>query len=193
MLDPQGKFLIGSLDPMSTAFGTHGADPATRQEVHRGAADRQLREPIDKRGPTRGPAPAPSSARVMRVLRQTHRAGEWTLFDRTGRIGVRKIHRIGSGLRTCLVSTLLIALTCPGALACELSIRPGSVARVGTVDDRFQSYNVEMIEVTGGRFWKPYGPITSDAHSDLYQYRGPIDLNHSRVIEAAGGAGAHAY
>jgi hypothetical protein len=35
MLDPQGKFLIGSLDPMATAFGTHGADPATRQEVDR--------------------------------------------------------------------------------------------------------------------------------------------------------------
>jgi hypothetical protein len=29
--------------------------------------------------------------------------------------------------------------------------------RLGTVDERFQSYNVEMLEVTGGRFWKPYG------------------------------------
>src|ERR1700682_5443316 len=127
-------------------------------------ADRQA-------GPTRGPAPAPSSSRGMRVLRQTHRAGEWTLFDRTGRIGVRKIHRIGSGLRTCRVSTLLIALTCPGALAGELSITPGSMARVGTVDERFQSYNVEMIEVAGGSFWKAYGPATSDVHSDLFQYR----------------------
>lgn len=24
------------------------------------------------------------------------------------------------------------------------------------VQERFQSYNVEMIEVIGGRFWKPY-------------------------------------
>jgi hypothetical protein len=30
------------------------------------------------------------------------------------------------------------------------------MARTGTVDERFQSYNIEMIEVTGGRFWKPY-------------------------------------
>ena len=27
---------------------------------------------------------------------------------------------------------------------------------VAHVDDRFQSYNIEMVEVTGGRFWKPY-------------------------------------
>ena len=30
--------------------------------------------------------------------------------------------------------------------------------RIGSVSDRYQSYNVEMIEVTGGRFWKPYRP-----------------------------------
>jgi len=28
--------------------------------------------------------------------------------------------------------------------------------RIGTVDERFQSYNIEMVEVIGGRFWKPY-------------------------------------
>src|SRR5438046_452958 len=38
------------------------------------------------------------------------------------------------------------------------SLAPATFARVGTVDERFQSYNVEMVEVTGGRFWKPYGP-----------------------------------
>lgn len=28
---------------------------------------------------------------------------------------------------------------------------------VGSVDERYQPYSVEIIEVTGGRFWKPYG------------------------------------
>ncbi|HWZ01457.1 MAG TPA: hypothetical protein VNX17_10270 [Edaphobacter sp.] len=28
--------------------------------------------------------------------------------------------------------------------------------RVGTIDERFQSFNIEMLEVTGGRFWAPY-------------------------------------
>jgi hypothetical protein len=41
-----------------------------------------------------------------------------------------------------------------------LSLSPAAVTRVGTVDDRYQSYNVEMLEVTGGRFWKPYKDIT---------------------------------
>lgn len=59
------------------------------------------------------------------------------------------------------------------------------MARIGAVDERFQSYNVEMVEVTGGRFWKPYGPSTSDAHSDLYEYRPPIDLANERLRRLA--------
>ena len=35
--------------------------------------------------------------------------------------------------------------------------------RVGTVDERFQSYNIEAVEVTGGRFWKPYASVGSIA------------------------------
>jgi Glycosyl hydrolase family 79, N-terminal domain len=98
---------------------------------------------------------------------------------------VREIRRIGSGLQACLISTLLIAITCPRILADELSIKPASLARVGMVDERFQSYNVEMVEVTGGRFWKPYGPNPSDVHSDLYEYRSPIDLTNPRLRRLA--------
>ena len=70
--------------------------------------------------------------------------------------------------------------------------KPAEMARVGAVDERFQSFNVEMIEVTGGRFWKPYKTTTdtpeepspgkqlesSPAGMDpsLYQQRPPIDL-----------------
>jgi hypothetical protein len=59
------------------------------------------------------------------------------------------------------------------------------MARIGTIDERFQSYNVEMVEVTGGRFWKPYGPKTSDVHSDLYAHRAPIDLTNARLRRLA--------
>jgi hypothetical protein len=31
--------------------------------------------------------------------------------------------------------------------------------QAGTVDERYQSYNIEMLEVTGGKFWKPYKDI----------------------------------
>src|SRR5207253_9907262 len=40
-------------------------------------------------------------------------------------------------------------------------IDAGDLHRVATMDERYQSYNIEMLEVTGGRFWKPYSAISS--------------------------------
>ena len=51
---------------------------------------------------------------------------------------------------------------------------------VGTVSERFLSYNVEMLELTGGRFWKPYGS-TNGSKTDLYEDRPPIDLQNPRL------------
>jgi hypothetical protein len=106
-------------------------------------------------------------------------------------------HHAGEGLRVLLASAWLATSACCGALADTPTIAPSSLPRIGTVDPRFQSYNIEMIEVTGGRFWKPYrsepdalaqpprsGPDTA---SNLYQYRPPIDLTdaHLRKLAAA--------
>ena len=77
------------------------------------------------------------------------------------------------------------------------------------IDERFQSYNVEMVEVTGGRFWKPYKDIAgllkardaakrnSEDGSDvpagmdpeLYQQRQPIDLSNPRLRKLAAALG----
>lgn len=82
-----------------------------------------------------------------------------------------------------------------------VSITPSAMPRIGTVDERYQSYNVEMLEVTGGRFWKPYndipeepvqsadqkgsktqsGDTPSGMSPDLYQYRPPVDLTNRRL------------
>ncbi|XIA65121.1 hypothetical protein ACFIOY_01295 [Bradyrhizobium sp. TZ2] len=74
-----------------------------------------------------------------------------------------------------------------------LYVDPSRLPRLGTIDERFQSYNVEMVEVTGGRFWKPYrasaaapsargadsaGNIPAGMNPDLYAYREPIDLSN---------------
>jgi heparanase len=82
------------------------------------------------------------------------------------------------------------------------SIDPARFPRVGSVEDRFQSYNVEMVEVTGGRFWKPYAakadgqspaarssgvPVGMDP--ELYQYRPPIDLGNARLRTLASALG----
>jgi hypothetical protein len=75
--------------------------------------------------------------------------------------------------------------------------------RVGGVSERFQSYNIEMVEVTGGRFWKPYrsrpdaaltttreAPDTRGGReARLYQYRPPIDLTNPKLRMLAAALG----
>jgi heparanase len=71
----------------------------------------------------------------------------------------------------------------------SVSVNPSSMRRLGMVEARYQSYNVEMVEVTGGRFWKPYATPnqSSQSHSDksnvvdLYAYRPPIDLSNPKL------------
>src|SRR6478609_9565016 len=103
----------------------------------------------------------------------------------------------------CVSATVAIL----GGVACSKASRMSSAAgaiapenmpRIATIDDRFQSYNVEMVEVTGGRFWKPYKDIDAILKTqasakgagsnqpagmspDLYQYRPPIDLTKARL------------
>ncbi len=121
----------------------------------------------------------------MRALRPTRCGGEQTSLGRPRRMFVRGIRQPGLHFGACLTLIFLLAATCPGALSDELSVTPAKMARIGTIDQRFQSYNVEMVEVTGGRFWRPYGPNTSDALSDLYAYRPPIDLTNARLRKLA--------
>ncbi|MGD0308457.1 MAG: tannase/feruloyl esterase family alpha/beta hydrolase [Acidobacteriota bacterium] len=82
------------------------------------------------------------------------------------------------------------------------SVDPAKMRRIGTVDERFQSYNIEMVEVIGGRFWKPFtannantskaqppaqqsGSTPAGMDPDLYQYRPPIDLTNPRLLKLA--------
>src|SRR4051794_10902359 len=78
------------------------------------------------------------------------------------------------------------------------ALSPSSMPRLGSIDERYQSYNIEMLELTGGKFWKPYGdrnqssagaytektsaPGDTPAGMDpsAYAYRPPIDLTNAR-------------
>jgi heparanase 1 len=82
-----------------------------------------------------------------------------------------------------------------------VSIDVGKMPSIGTVDERFQSYNIEMVEVIGGRFWKPYESTTNKSKPrenapqegftpagidpNLYRYRAPIDLSNPRLRKLA--------
>ena len=63
-------------------------------------------------------------------------------------------HPVIAGLCGCIVSALLSAAA--WSATDPPRIDPASLPRVGTVDPRFQSYNIEMVEITGGDFWRPY-------------------------------------
>jgi hypothetical protein len=52
-----------------------------------------------------------------------------------------------------------IATASEGATA-TTAIIPETLSRIATIDDRFQSYNLEMAEVIGGNFWEPYPKTT---------------------------------
>jgi hypothetical protein len=99
---------------------------------------------------------------------------------------VRKLRQVIGANRHAALG-LVTALACSAAFADGPPIRPASLPRIGTVDERFQSYNVEMVEVTGGRFWRPYrsADTPTGTKPDLFAYRPPIDLADIRLRKLA--------
>ena len=90
-------------------------------------------------------------------------------------------------------------------------LTPGVMRPIAKIDGRFLSYNVEMAEVIGGNFWKPYtldsiaalkarasspeprsggGPPAVAGHDPtMFQARPPIDLTNARLRKLAAALG----
>ncbi len=117
----------------------------------------------------------------------------------------KKNDEMSRSIRRCICMAVFLCITSMVALAMQLIaqvISPANMPAIGTVDERFQSYNIEMVEVIGGRFWKPYGSNTSESKAqepapqagftpagidpNLYRYRAPIDLSSPRLRKLAG-------
>jgi heparanase 1 len=99
------------------------------------------------------------------------------------------------------------------SIAAPLSLAPAAMPAIFTVDARYQSYNVEMAEVVGGNFWKPYdqksekknsavpepksspstrtpgGPPLQIGQGEMFQARGPINLANARLRKLAAALG----
>jgi heparanase len=98
------------------------------------------------------------------------------------------------------------------ALAAPMLVTPGAMRPVATIDERFLSYNVEMAEVIGGDFWKPYtdastAPLEAETvrqgsrpdgavpsgvagqNPTMFQARPPIDLSNLRLRMLAAALG----
>jgi heparanase len=101
------------------------------------------------------------------------------------------------------LAALVTGLSYAGpAIAQALPVSPATMPRVATVDQRYQSYNVEMAEVIGGNFWKPYGEqgkaaqngwqtadvaksggagLQAGQDATIFEARPPIDLTNARL------------
>lgn len=104
--------------------------------------------------------------------------------------------------RAVRCAVLIVAAAASGVCFAQNEVphklEPGKMAKTATVDPRFLSYNVEMVEVMGGRFWAPYKDSTAEAapkppdpnqpagiDPNLFQYRKPIDLSNARLRKLA--------
>lgn len=69
-------------------------------------------------------------------------------------------------------------LACAGTPATAGAVPDlGQLRRIAEVDPNFQSFNIEMVEVTGGRFWAPYASQSGERYAE----RKPIDLRNARL------------
>jgi heparanase 1 len=102
-----------------------------------------------------------------------------------------------------LIAVLTVVFGIATPMFGQTAISPSQMKMLGQVDPRFVSYNVEAVEVTGGRFWAPFksmpkgtagtppgagGPIGNPADS-RFQYRAPIDLRNAKLRKLAAALG----
>jgi heparanase 1 len=105
------------------------------------------------------------------------------------------------------VATAAVILDSPDRVVAQAPVTCSRLPRIATVDERFQSYKVEMAEVIGGDFWKPYdrgkpttansvvhraSPSTSGAPPQqvgqdptMFRARPPINLSNPRPRKLA--------
>lgn len=98
-----------------------------------------------------------------------------------------------------LISALVL-VTVGATAQAPARLAVSTMKPIAQVSDRFQSFNVEMVEVTGGRFWAPYKPAASGPSAvpdtkaaaapagidaSRFRYRAPIDLSNPQLIKLA--------
>jgi hypothetical protein len=80
-----------------------------------------------------------------------------------------------------------------------VQVVPAALKSVNQTDERYQSYNIEMAEVIGARFWKSYAHSTGvppaannvevGGKNDLFEARSPVDLSNERLRTLAAALG----
>jgi heparanase 1 len=76
-----------------------------------------------------------------------------------------------------------------------IALNPAAMPVIGAVDARYQSYNIEMVEIMGGKWWAPYKTASTAAKAGVkppsgidtsaFMYRAPLDLANPRLRKLA--------
>ena len=111
---------------------------------------------------------------------------------------------IRSTFLSILIGTAIASGFCgPSVCSAQKQIAPQAMKVLGQVDPRYISYNIEAVEVTGGRFWAPFksipqsqietpaafGNASSGSMAARFQYRPPIDLSKPKLRKLAAALG----
>jgi hypothetical protein len=104
-------------------------------------------------------------------------------------------------LRTWALGTALSIACFSGSseAASEVTLDARALPAIAAIDERFQSYNVEMAQIIGAPFWKPYahmsplaerkGVSTAGLDPNLFEARPPVDLHDPRLRNLAAALG----
>ena len=84
-------------------------------------------------------------------------------------------------LALALAATVLSSGLSTGIAAKPATHPLAKLPKIATVSDRFLSYNVEMVEITGGRFWAPFGGPAGE----VYRMRPPVNLRSPKLRSLA--------
>jgi hypothetical protein len=92
----------------------------------------------------------------------------------------KKNEELSRSARSCICLAVVLCTTSVVVLATQLIAQVASfdlakMPAIGTVDERFQSYNIEMVDVIGGRFWKSYGSTTNKNIR--------VDPGHEKILD----------
>lgn len=90
-----------------------------------------------------------------------------------------------------LLSLVVTPVSSAGPAAWPFVLNPQHMPKVAVVDERYQSYNIEMIQVMGGKWWAPYdNGLSATAASGGFanapmRYRAPTNLADPRLRKLA--------